>query len=541
MKKKILFITLITLLFIPYKVSAMQIFVKTLTGKHITLEVEPTDKIEDIKLKIQDKEGISSDKQKLIFAGKLLEEDNTLQDYSIQKDSTIILKQNYYNYGDIIYFNPIYARLCNENEDNCYKWYVTNIDDNIDNNKLVLIRDKEIAVSVGTINMQETEGCLYKDNRYFDPLEETINICNDIEGTIITKPYNVGSNNIDTALSVLKELTSNWNNKLTLNGKYGKDDLTSYKARLLTADEVKNILSYHNKDYVWKLNENSAKNEMFFPENFRSTDKQYTIDEIPLKGSLILGKTQDFQTIDYSYINYGTGKGIPYFSLTTMNNGKIIKTSYEFSLIPVIEIDKSYLENYKIEKEDTINGNFSVSDSAYTNDIVTINITPDKGYELGNIKVVDNNNNIINVTNNSFEMPRSNVTVYVSFKPIQYKFITLDNIIYKGNDLVFKLDGEYSLFNKIYINNEELNTNNYSVKEGSTIITIYNNYLKELKPGKYNIKVEYKTGIDVESNFIIEDNINPDTSDKVIVYLTLIVVSIMGIVAIYKNSINNKK
>ena len=85
------FLVLLALLAAGPEAQAMQVFVKTLTGKNITLEVEPNDSVEAIKAKIQEKEGVPPNKQVIIYKGKMLHEGKTMSDYNIGKESQLYL------------------------------------------------------------------------------------------------------------------------------------------------------------------------------------------------------------------------------------------------------------------------------------------------------------------------------------------------------------------------------------------------------------------------------------------------------------------
>lgn len=112
---------------------------------------------------------------------------------------------------------------------------------------------------------------------------------------------------------------------------------------------------------------------------------------------------------------------------------------------------------------------------------------------------------------------------------ISYDVLEGGNQQYNNNDLVVKFNGSTAFLNKIYVNGEELASDNRTITQGSTIVTLKKAYLETLKSGNYTLKVEYKDGGSAEATFTIPEN-NPKTGDRIMISILFGSIGIIGLI-----------
>lgn len=544
-RKKILVILAMAILFLPVQVSAMQIFVKTESGTTVALEVENADTIESVKQKIQDKEGVEVAKQKLIFDGIQLEDHRTLQDYNILKEAIVYLiignLYTKYNIGDTIWYNPVTAKVCTKGETNCLEWNVYE-EDAFTNSKINLLAKESLGITVPSVKeKKKVTGCFNNGILRTDILDKKD--CVDQFAKFEWKENQEIDtyNNLNGLKLFLNEKTAIWNNKLKLSGTYDSHDMTGYKARIFTNKEI-NLLMSELMD-----NNDNFKTEysFFYPKemlehNYVSVDEtRKFIDTLDQKKLVFISST----ILDKSIYHLSLVGGVKLLNFKPFPTTRSDSATAEYEIRPVIELEKVWLTNKKIMLDEDIKEYISMDDlnPAVGN---TVKLTSNrKGYTLKSVKVLDSDNNEVNVADNTFVMPNSDVTISATFKAVNYSFTEGKNATYDDTDLTFKLDGDYLLLDKVLVNGKELDKRNYVVKGTGTTIILRNDYLKTLSVGTYNLEVRYTNGSSDKTTFKVEEKEtstidktdhstiekNPKTLDNVGSYIALVIVSIIGL------------
>lgn len=183
-----------------------------------------------------------------------------------------------------------------------------------------------------------------------------------------------------------------------------------------------------------------------------------------------------------------------------------------------------------------LGGSIDLSKTSFIEDsdeVIIVTFSLDNGYMID--KLLVNNTEVI-VENNKLELTNisEDTLILMDVKKIVYDVILGDNETYtksSDNELIIRIDADYSLFNnKVYVDDNLIDENNYTSKSGSTIIMLKNEYVDTLEIGEHILKVEFIDGGVATSNFVVSKSIyNPQTSDNIVFYMYVGIMSFVGL------------